>query len=694
MKVYIDLQKLAISKVVDGTSPEYTGDINSNVFEILFFNYDNTNWFPTMSQLAPNGRQAGDFEADSLGVGETHDYTEDGVNYQRFTFTMGSAWVLMKGRSNLFVWYNVLNGAVIKKCVGKLNVMLNESDDNYFISNPTFNPAVKDYMDGLASDIEDELNDKVDAQNTTIASLSQASPSVFDTAANIALLQENKGVAVATDSGYIYYWDSTLTTPAYVNSGLQYNSLANYTKHSGNQLQDANGNNIYPVIDETKINNNTDDINNLLAEGKNIFDVANITTTSGKYLNIGSGGESTNVAYLYTNEYISVKPSTTYYTNSWLKTNDAQYNLIILTCFYDIHKTFISGDSGANLSFTTPANCYYIRFSCTIDAYNARHIAISPNSQLSAYVPYYKVIKKSLVIEKIKIKVGASANSDFKNLRKCLDSITDGSINKQYVIELEEGTYDFTNDITQTELSDNTFKGIFVPDFTTIVGIGNAENTIIQLTLTSQNQYISTLNMKNTSGLENLTIKGTNTRYVIHDDFADGTEEKYYRILKNVKLIGTTCKLSTCYGCGAHSGMIASFENCIFDGTNVLTLGGLGIPFLIHNNVEWTNASYFKFKNCRFLTTKSLPDNVASSRGGLLLRTLQHAYNNVAKVANMFTYVTLEGNNINGIVLREEDSTYYGQGCMFKVTGYANTNDEYRNYATDGIDYSSYVDLI
>lgn len=253
MKVYIDLQKLAISKVVDGTSPEYTGDINSNVFEILFFNYDNTNWFPTMSQLAPNGRQAGDFEADSLGVGETHDYTEDGVNYQRFTFTMGSAWVLMKGRSNLFIWYNVLDGAVIKKCVGKLNVMLNESDDNYFISNPTFNPAVKDYMDGLASDIEDNLNDKVDAQNATIASLSQASPSVFDTAANIQLLQENKGVAVATDTGYIWYWDSTLTTPAYVSSGLQYNSLANYTKHSGNQLQDANGNNIYPDVNADSI---------------------------------------------------------------------------------------------------------------------------------------------------------------------------------------------------------------------------------------------------------------------------------------------------------------------------------------------------------------------------------------------------------------------------------------------------------
>lgn len=224
MKVYIDLQKLAISKVVDATSPEYQGDINSNVFEILFFNFSGTNWFPTMSQLAPNGREAGDFEADTLGQGETHDYTEDGVSYKRYTFTMGDTWVLMNGRSNLYVWYNVLEGSTLKKCVGKLNVMINESSNTYFISNPLFNPSVKNYIDGEIGDLEDELNDKIDAQNATIASLSQASPSVFDTTAHIQVLTENKGVAVATDTGYIWYWDSTLTTPTYVNSNILYQS--------------------------------------------------------------------------------------------------------------------------------------------------------------------------------------------------------------------------------------------------------------------------------------------------------------------------------------------------------------------------------------------------------------------------------------------------------------------------------------
>lgn len=365
--------------------------------------------------------------------------------------------------------------------------------------------------------------------------------------------------------------------------------------------------------------------------------------------------------------------------------------MIIIGCLYDEHKNFISGFNGNN--YTTPSNCYYLRFSTVIDAYNYRHISIS-KTVLTSFVPYYKIIKNSLTEEKIIIKCAPSGVADFRNLRKCLESITDASENRQYVIELAEGTYNFTNDITAEELADDTFKGIFVPNFVTIKGVGNKENTIIQLTLTSQNNNVSTLNMMNTAGLENLTIKGTNTRYVIHDDFTDGLSSVYYRHLKNVIIKGDTCNLSTCYGCGAHSGMVAKFENCIFDGTNVLTSGGNGIPFLIHNNVEWDRSVHFTFENCRFLTVGNLPDNVGSARGGLLLRTLKHAYNDTSRVANMFVYVTIKGCNVNDIVLKEENTTYYGVGCMFKVNGYYNINDEYRNYNTDGVDYSSYIDLI
>ena len=251
MKIYIDFSKQAITKIDSDVA--YVGDVYSNVFELLFFNYgDNADWFPTMSQLAPNSREAGDFSADALEEDESHTYTEDGVTYQKFDFTIGDGWVRMKGRSNFFIWVNKLvdsNASLQRKCYGKLNVALNESTDNYFIQDAYLNPKVKEYIDNtIGDDLEtykSTIDDEVEAQNETIASLMQASPSVFDTASNITALTENKGVAVATDTGYIYYWDSTLTTPAYVSSGLQYNSLANYTLSADSvKMCAVNGSNI------------------------------------------------------------------------------------------------------------------------------------------------------------------------------------------------------------------------------------------------------------------------------------------------------------------------------------------------------------------------------------------------------------------------------------------------------------------
>ncbi len=227
MKIYIDFSKQAITKIDSDVA--YVGDVYSNVFELLFFNYgDSADWFPTMSQLAPNGREAGDFSADALEEDETYDYVEDDITYKRYTFTIGDGWVKIKGRSNFFIWVNKLvdTNALQRKCYGKVMVTLNESTDNYFIQDAYLNPKIKEYIDNtIGDDLEtykSTIDDEVESQNETIASLIQASPSVFDTASNITALTENKGVAVATDTGYIYYWDSTLTTPAYVSSGVQY----------------------------------------------------------------------------------------------------------------------------------------------------------------------------------------------------------------------------------------------------------------------------------------------------------------------------------------------------------------------------------------------------------------------------------------------------------------------------------------
>ena len=213
MKIYIDFLKQAITKTEADTI--YQGDVGSNEFNLLFFNYGNntSNWYPTMSQLGPNGRAAGDYAADALGSGETHNYTEDGVTYQKYTFTMGDTWVKSKGKNQFFIWLNTIT-PMTRKCIGQVNVTINESTNNYFIDDITVNPNVREFINVL-----------FDNQNETISELSQGTPSVFDTTAHIQVLQENKGVAVATDTGYIWYWDTTLTTPTYVNSNLIYNGL-------------------------------------------------------------------------------------------------------------------------------------------------------------------------------------------------------------------------------------------------------------------------------------------------------------------------------------------------------------------------------------------------------------------------------------------------------------------------------------
>jgi hypothetical protein len=250
MKIYIDFNNFQITK--KDSDVMFQGDVLSNAFELLFYNYSDTSWFPTMSQLAPNGRQAGDFAADPLEPGESQTVTIDGVTYLKYKFTIGPGWCLVKGKSNFFIWKNTATTPMTRKCIGRVMVTLNESTETYFIDDVEFNPKVKTYIDACVAEIGD------------------GSPKYFDTAANIALLTEDKGLAVATDTGHLYYWDSTSTsTTKYTDSGLVYNDLsAYYTKtqsdntfapkstaitHTGNQLQDYSGNNVYPNLDDGQV---------------------------------------------------------------------------------------------------------------------------------------------------------------------------------------------------------------------------------------------------------------------------------------------------------------------------------------------------------------------------------------------------------------------------------------------------------
>lgn len=195
MKIIIDYETQAIDSIENADL--YEGDINSNSFVVLFKNVDEgfiqdestINFYPTLTQLAPNGREAGAFLPDALGTGETIVYTEDDVSYLRYTFTMNNNYALIKGRSNFFIYVNkTINGGLAKKVYGKFTCVLNESDNEYFVSDPAFNPVVKQYIDEYS-----QLRFQ----------------GIYSTNTAIQALTENQGIVLNITTGYWWYWDDS-----------------------------------------------------------------------------------------------------------------------------------------------------------------------------------------------------------------------------------------------------------------------------------------------------------------------------------------------------------------------------------------------------------------------------------------------------------------------------------------------------
>lgn len=126
-------------------------------------------------------------------------------------------------------------------------------------------------------------------------------------------------------------------------------------------------------------------------EGKNIFDKDNATYVTGKYINDAGVIKSQN-SYQYIENYIEVKPETTY-TVQMNRTSDQGFTVPL----YDANQDFIqretpigSGSTHGLISgtFTTTSATKYIRFSCPNTTAIRSTIMIEEGSDMSAYEPY------------------------------------------------------------------------------------------------------------------------------------------------------------------------------------------------------------------------------------------------------------------------------------------------------------------
>lgn len=451
---------------------------------------------------------------------------------------------------------------------------------------------------------------------------------------------------------------------------------------------------ISPIIDDiSDIEGNVRDLQNtfnLVGTTENSKNLYNPQTNSiGTINNDGTFNPNnttwitTDYIYVGTGNTVSVKGALSYFGTEGFTQ----------LAYYTADKTFINRDScfNANGKWThiMTGTQAYIRLMANA---NMPPVMVNIGNTLLPYEPYLDGLKLVLaesfenqIIDVVKtnglktiiVNVDVNGGGDYTSLRDAIDYINALDYEAS-IIYIAPGTYDISSYYTSAEMSAPGFVGLKMPINCQLIGTGDRDATIITLTLPTQNQLISTLNIQSNFTMKNLTVYGENTEYTIHDDFGYAFVDDH-RLIENCKIIGKTLYYANAYGCGnTRNGAYWIFRDCIFTGD--------ACPFSNHNGTGTvTKNNIIEFINCRFINTNSVNDG----GNALMFRSLSDA------MGIHWTLVNLYGCKGNGkIIIGEENPSVYGAGLRFRVTGYADTFGQVVLSHTDSADYSDIVDII
>lgn len=341
---------------------------------------------------------------------------------------------------------------------------------------------------------------------------------------------------------------------------------------------------------------------------------------------------------------------------------------------------FISGVTGSLTGYDVPENAKYMIVSVPMNRKGT--VQVEYGTERTAYEPYIEGLKASKVIgleqiETVTYSIKADGSGDFANLKLCLESITDASATKKYIVNLYPGVYDIAS-----LYSDYSGYGLFVPNYVSLKGIGDKHNVVIKAELETQSTSFSPLNVRNYIECENLTMESVNCRYTVHDDWQSANDTPAYHKMKNCILKGERTAYGSVYGSGLKGNSVWEFENVEIHAETSAPDGGAGNAFSNHNNTNVNTASFITFKNCRL-------KNGASQYKTVRLNSMTNGSENGTVT------VTFEGCYVDGIHLGENSASQYGAGICYWVNGYGNENPlGVAIVNTDGEDYSGNVDLI
>ena len=588
-------------------------------------------------------------------------------------------------------------------------------------------PAWQELVDAVHADATAAEQAKTDAQTaaseaaTSAGSASQSSQEAADS------LQELKdGIANGDfkgekgDPGPAVALDTTLT----------HEGKAADAKATGDAIHGVSDDIVAEAARAKGAENQLkEDLGDITQIGKssNILEITDYT--EGRYYSASSGDYRYNSNFFTVDNYVEVEPSSSYVLSEFV---DGVFKKLLssIIIFYDKNKKYLSG--GQYSTFTTPENANYIRISPNKDALNKQLLLEKGTEPSKTWVPYYEAlyvkgekvinfsysdIKDKPTINGVEISgnktpkdygipdvseitdtynlyktneitVDINGSGDFEKLQDAIESIVGNSKNNRFIIYIKEGEYDLAEGITDGE-NDSSVIGLTIPNWVTLKGLGNRENIILKAKFINKSHYVSTLNFKETGAIENLTIIGENTRYVIHDDLARESNG-YKRSVKHCIIKGITTYYSTVYGAGTGDGADWEFEDVVFDGSQVGANSRPANTFTVHNVLASQKNRNIVFKNCIFVST---------NEKNVKFKTLAYRTSTGADNANnMLTNVSLYGCKFDGtskgFELVEENPDVYGKGCYYYVNGYGNVNAGYEITTTDNKDYSNRVNLI
>ena len=218
----------------------------------------------------------------------------------------------------------------------------------------------------------------------------------------------------------------------------------------------------------------------------------------------------------------------------------------------------------------------------------------------------------------VEINVKTDGTGDYTKIKDALDSITDSSEAKQYVVYIHEGTYNIEDEVFGGDYSQQP-TGLFIPDYVSLVGVGKRANIVIDGRLDSNNINISqstafsTVNSLGNVSLENLTIYAKNCRYCWHSDGGWTTPNPNVTMkaknchFKNFAPDSSDATLlwqnNTAVGFGLQSGEKFIAERCVFETDAAKT----GVP--AYGSHNWDKRSLppvpciQQFTECEFKNT-------------------------------------------------------------------------------------------